>query len=108
MSKDLESELEAELAAELEKRYFWWEPVGVRPRSRARLIAQAMDLASFSLVRRLESVVGPNRLTELMLSSEPGWIGDRSWEFWRGRLSRATGRTIPEEPPRRSFHAGNA
>jgi hypothetical protein len=40
-----------------------------------------------------------------MLSAQPGWISDRSWEFWRGRL-RTAGKTIPETPPRRSFDAG--
>jgi hypothetical protein len=23
-----------------------------------------------------------------MLRAEPGWLSDRSWEFWRGRLSQ--------------------
>lgn len=93
----------ADVSAELEQRFFWWEPVGTAPRSRARIVAQAMALASFADVLRLEAVLGPDRLADLMLAAEPGWIDDRSWEFWRGRLSRATGRAIPEEPPRRSL-----
>jgi hypothetical protein len=108
MSEDFELELPADLVAEWEYRYFWWEPIGLRPRSAARLVAQVMDLASFKDVRRLESVVRPNRLAEILLSAEPGWISDRSWEFWRGRLSRATGYAIPDKPPRRSFDAGIA
>jgi hypothetical protein len=44
-------------------------------------------------------------LAEVMLKAEPGWISERSWEFWRGRLTLATGRAIPDAPPRRSFDA---
>jgi hypothetical protein len=96
----------AELAAELERKFFWWEPVGTQPRSGFRIVTQAMDLAPFDDVRRLERVIGPSRLVDAMLAAEPGWISDRSWEFWRGRLTRATGREIPESPPRRKFDAG--
>ena len=49
--------LPADLATELESRFFWWEPVGVQPRSHARILAQAMDLASFADVRRLENTL---------------------------------------------------
>ena len=78
--------LTTDLATELETRFFWWEPVGLQPRSHARILAQAMDLASFDDVRRLEKRLGPHRLAEVMLKAEPGWISERSWEFWRGRL----------------------
>jgi hypothetical protein len=95
----------ADLISELENKYFWWTPVGTEPRSEARILAQAMDQADFADIRRLETTVGPERLADLMLHAQPGWLSQRSWELWRGRLSLATGRKIPEEPPRRSFHA---
>jgi hypothetical protein len=57
----------------------------------------------FEEARDLEITLGPDRLAEIMLEAEPGWLSDRSWEFWRGRLALATGRAIPEPPPRRSF-----
>jgi hypothetical protein len=98
--------LPADLAAELESKFFWWEPVGLQPRSHARILAQAMDLASFDDVRRLEKTLGPSLLAEAMLKAEPGWINERSWEFWRGRLALATGDAIPDAPLRRSFDAG--
>jgi len=98
--------LPVDLAAELESRFFWWEPVGLQPRSHARILAQAMNLALFDDVRRLEKTLGPYRLAEAMLEVEPGWISERSWEFWRGRLALATGRAMPDAPPRRSFDAG--
>jgi hypothetical protein len=97
--------LPADLASELERKYFWWEPVGSQPRSQARILAQAMELASYADIRRIENVVGRERLVSLMRYAEPGWFSEKSWEFWRGRLSAATGQTIPDQPPRRSLHA---
>jgi hypothetical protein len=98
--------LPADLASELESKFFWWEPIGRQPRSAARILAQAMNFASFDEVRRLEKTLGPEFLAEAMLAAEPGWISKRSWEFWRGRLTLATGRAIPDTPPRRTFDAG--
>jgi hypothetical protein len=103
MVASLANDLPAPLIAELESRFFWWEPVGTR--SSARILAHAMDLAPFDVVLRLERELGSDRLADIMLDTQPGWISDRSWEFWRGRLALATGRAIPEEPPRRSFNA---
>jgi hypothetical protein len=95
----------AELLEELERKYFWWKPIGSQARSEARILAQAMELASFADIRRIEVAFGSERLVALMRQSEPGWFSDKSWEFWRGRLSTATGQAIADEPPRRAFHA---
>ena len=97
--------LPVDFLSELERKFFWWEPVGSQPRSEIRIVAQAMSLAPFDDVRRLETVLGPQRLVDVMLAAQPGWISDKSWEFWRGRLQLATGRAIPQSPPRRSFDA---
>jgi hypothetical protein len=95
--------LPEDVLPELEAKFFWWEPVGSQPRSGARILAQAMSFASFEDVRQLERMLGADILVETMLNAEPGWIDERSWEFWRGRLTRATGRGIPNTSPRRSF-----
>ena len=95
----------SEFASALEQKFFWWEPVGAQIRSEDRILAQAMNFASFAEVRELEKVLGVDRLAQVMLDAEPGWLSDRSWEFWRGRLALATGRKVPAEPPRRSFDA---
>ena len=81
-----------DLISELESKYFWWEHVGSEPRSESRILAQAMDTAGFDDIRRLETTVGPERLADLMVQAQPGWLSERSWEFWRGRLSHATSR----------------
>jgi hypothetical protein len=98
-------DLHPALAAELEQKYFWWEPAGSQPRSSARILAQAMELATFADIKRIENAVGRDRLASLMLQAEPGWFSEKSWEFWRGRLSMTTGQAIPEQPPRRALHA---
>jgi hypothetical protein len=107
MRGTFELTLPADLASDLEKRFFWWEPVGA-PRSHARILAQAMDRALFEDIRHLETTLGSDVLVDLMLHAEPGWLSDRSWELWRGRLALATGRAIPQEPPRRSFDVRTA
>src|SRR5437868_1108886 len=93
------------LIAELGRKYLWWEPIGGQSHSEHRIIAQVMDLGTYEDIRRLEKMIGLERLADVMLQAEPGWFSDRSWEFWRGRLSLALGKEIPEEAPRRSFHA---
>jgi hypothetical protein len=98
--------LPRELLSELERKFFWWEPVGSQPRSDARILAQAMSMAGFDEMRRLEQMLGCDLLAETMLQAEPGWFDERSWEFWRGRLTRSTGRPIPDAAPARSFDAG--
>jgi len=103
MSVSTARSIPVDLVSELERKFFWWEPVVSQPRSDLRIVAQAMDLASFDDVLRLETALGAHHLIEVMLHAEPGWISDRSWDFWRGRLALATGLMIPETPPRRSF-----
>jgi hypothetical protein len=62
-----------------------------------------MSFAGFDEIVKLETELGPDLLVDVMLGAQPGWIDNRSWEFWRGRLMGATGRMIPLEAPIRSF-----
>lgn len=100
-------DLPRDFLSELERKFFWWEPVGSQPRSDTRILAQAMSMAGFDEVRRLEQSLGCDLLADVMLQAGPGWIDERSWEFWRGRLMRATGRLIPHAAPVRTFDAGS-
>ena len=101
----MKSDAAKTLIAELGRKYLWWDPAGDEPHSQIRIIAQAMNYGTYDDIVVLERTVGKNRLVEVMLRAEPGWLSDRSWEFWRGRLSLAAGGAIPEEAPRRSFYA---
>jgi hypothetical protein len=93
----------ADVVAEFARKYLWWEPVDGQPHSEDRIIAQTMNLGTYDDILLLEAAVGNARLLEVMLWAEPGWINDRSWEFWRGRLLLATGASIPTKAPRRAF-----
>jgi hypothetical protein len=94
-----------DVIAELGRKYLWWEPVAGQAHSEERIIAQTMNLGTYVDILLLEQSVGRPRLVQIMLHAEPGWINDRSWEFWRGRLSFATGMSIPDKAPKRDFHA---
>jgi hypothetical protein len=95
----------ADVIEQFGRKYLWWRPVDGRPFSEDRIIAQTMSLATYDDILLLERAVGHPRLVEVMLHAEPGWIDDRSWEFWRGRLSFATGAAIPGSAPRRKLDA---
>jgi hypothetical protein len=103
----MKSDAATRCIAEFGRKYLWWDPVGDEPHSENRIIAQAMNLGTFDDIIVLEQTLGKSRLIEVMLRAEPGWFSDRSWELWRGRLSFAAGGAIPEEAPRRSFHAAS-
>ena len=94
-----------ETIAEFGRKYLWWQPPCGLPHSEDRIIAQTMNFGIYDDILLLEQTFGKTRLVEIMLNVEPGWISDRSWEFWRGRLSFATGAAIPNKAPRRAFDA---
>lgn len=106
METGIKTDILAVTVADLERQFFWWEHVGTEPRSATRIVAQAMSFAGFDDILRLERTFGPDYLVDVMLQAAPGWIDARSWELWRGRLSRATGRAIPFDAPVRSFDVG--
>jgi hypothetical protein len=64
-----------------------------------------MNFGTYDDIRRLENAYRAEELREVMLRAAPGWINERSWEFWRGRLSFGGAGSIPEAPPRRSLDA---
>ncbi len=92
-----------DLLAEFASRYIWWRDE--HPPSDDRVIAQVMNLGTYDDIRRLEACYEPDELRGVMLRAAPGWIGERSWDLWRGRLAFAGAGPIPEIPPRRSFDA---
>lgn len=94
-----------DVIAELGRKYLWWQPADGRPHSESRIIAQTMNLGTYDDILLLEQTVGRPRMVDIMLQAEPGWFDDRSWEFWRGRLSFAMGAAIPHNAPRRMFDA---
>ena len=100
--------VQTSVIAEFGRKYLWWQPADGRAHSEDRIIAQTMNIGTYDDILLLERTVGRARLVEVMVGAAPGWISDRSWEFWRGRLSFATGAAIPVEPPRRVFDAATS
>jgi hypothetical protein len=93
----------AELLGELAARYIWWRD-GDDP-SDDRIVVQVINLGTYDDIRRLEAAYTAQELRAVMLRAQPGWIGERSWGFWRGRLSFVGVGPIPEVPPRRPLDA---
>ena len=73
--------LPAEFASQLERKYFWWEALDAHPRSDDRILAQAMDLASFGTCAISKPGSAFSVLVDTMRAAEPGWMSERSWEF---------------------------
>jgi hypothetical protein len=89
--------------SDLATRYLWWDAAEPGGHPVSRMIAQIMRLGTYDDILRLEDIVEPAVLADVMLHSAPGWFDDRSWDFWRGRLSVAGRSDIPERRPRRTF-----
>jgi hypothetical protein len=99
------NDIPEDMIAEFGRKFLWRKLPNGQPQSEDRITAQTMNLGTYDDILLLEQTVGKPRLVEVMLHAEPGWINDRSWEFWRGRLSFATGAVLPHQAPRRAFHA---
>lgn len=84
-------------------KYLWWRAVAAEGHSVDRMVAQIMRFGSYDDIRKLESMLPPDVLATVMMESAPGWFDDRSWDFWRGRLSLSGVADIHEHRPRRTF-----
>jgi hypothetical protein len=91
------------LLANFAARYIWWREAHAPWEE--RFIAQVMNLGTYEDIRRLETAYGAEELRAVMLRAQRGWISERSWDFWRGRLTFAGAGPIPQAPPRRTFDA---
>lgn len=92
----------------LGRKYLWWRPVDGQAFPDDRVLAQVMNLGTYDDILTLEKVFGQARLAAIMVHADPGWFNDRSWEFWRGRLTFSTGIMIPATAPRRAFDAATS
>lgn len=88
---------------DLAKRYFWWSSAHENGHTLHRMIAQIMRLGSYDDILSLEGIAGPEVLADVMRNSAAGWFDDRSWDFWRARLSHSGIGDIPERRPKRTF-----
>ncbi|GAC1341382.1 MAG: hypothetical protein NVSMB26_29560 [Beijerinckiaceae bacterium] len=100
----LRPDASSELLSGFAEKYMWWQAAGPNGHGDNRIIAQVMDIGTYADIERLEAAFGPARLSKVMREAEPGWFSARSWDFWRGRLSREIAVPIAERPPHRTFH----
>ncbi|HZO94967.1 MAG TPA: hypothetical protein VFB22_14580 [Candidatus Baltobacteraceae bacterium] len=68
------------------KKYLWWEPVGQKRFDDARVIAQVLNIGEFDDARAAIEELGEDRLRDVVIHAEPGWLSPRSWTFWNYRL----------------------
>jgi len=88
---------------QMAQKYLWWKAVAEEGHSTERMVAQIMRFGSYDDIRRLETLLMPSDLAAVMMGSAPGWFDDRSWDFWRGRLSLLGISDIHEHRPQRTF-----
>lgn len=92
-----------EAIEELSRKYLWWKAIAAEGHTTERMVAQIMNLGTYKDIRKLEAMLSPKILASVMANSAPGWFDDRSWDFWRGRLSFAGVQGINEHRPQRTF-----
>lgn len=87
----------------LARKYVWWTEPEQALGSPLRILAQAMELATWDDIARLEREAGGATLREVLRRARPGTFSPRSWHFWHVRLglARRPGETPPL--PRRAF-----
>lgn len=80
---------------QLARKYIWWKlPDGSLPSAR-RVIAQVMNIGDFADVTDLIKAVGEEAFRNVLLTSEPGELSERSWAYWHYRLRMIA----PDEDP---------
>ncbi len=86
----------------LARRYLWWLPPDEALAQPQRVIAQVMDLGTWSDCSTLEAHFGRALLRKTLRHAEPGWFRTRSWVYWHYRLGLTPwGQETPPPPVRR-------
>jgi|SRR5579884_2212746 len=86
------------------KKYLWWEPVGRKPFEDARIIAQVLNIGDFEDAKAAVEELGEERLRDVVIHAEPGWLSPRSWAFWHYRLGLVSEREAMPPIKKRGFN----
>ena len=89
----------------LAKRYIWWLPSEESLAYPLRVIAQVMNLGTWSDCDILEDYFGRAEMRRALKQAEPGWFRPRSWVFWHYCLGLTAWGDEPPPLPVRSFDA---
>lgn len=85
----------------LAKKYVWWKSLDEALRYPRQVIAQIMNLGTWTDVRRLETLVGRTDLRDVIEHADPGWFSPDSWCYWHYRLGLTPpARAVPAMPVR--------
>lgn len=78
-------------------RYVWWNTPEWAFHHAEILLANIMNLGSFSDLQLLRREVGDERLKEVILHAPAGYFSHRSWDYWHMKFGI---KPIPPLPTR--------
>ena len=84
-------------------RYIWWKTVDEAMQYPERVLAQVMNLGTYTDLGRLLTSWTPEELCHVLTQAEPGWFNERSWAFWHLRLAITPVNGTPPPLPQRTF-----
>lgn len=90
-----------DILSEMAAKYFWWTSGDGRPFSARRILAQVMNIGTFSDVLRVLNDLGEEPFLDVLAHAEAGWFTPRSWWYWHYRLGLVDpGDPVPALPKR--------
>ncbi|MBA3823451.1 MAG: hypothetical protein H0X24_06010 [Ktedonobacterales bacterium] len=93
--------MQDELLCDFAARYIWWKTVDAALAYPERIVAQVMNLGTFTDIGRLLTVWPTEVLRPLLMQAEPGWFTERSWAFWQLYLGLVPVNGTPPPLPHR-------
>ena len=94
-------QLELDSLKQLANKYVWWKTPDEAVCMPERVIAQVMNIGDYDDVRELSRQVGDDVLRKVLLQTQVGQFGKRSWAYWNYRLGLASVDDVPAMPVRR-------
>ena len=82
-------------------KYIWWKTPEEALRYPHRLIARVMDRGTWDDVCALISIVGKEKLLDVLNHAEAGEFDPKSWAYWHYRLTDIELGQVPPMPERR-------
>ncbi len=85
---------------ELAKKYIWWLPPEQAIRHPKRVIAQVMNLGTYSDWVALEQLYDDETLRGVLKDAKAGWFEPKRWNFWHIHLRCRDPKKVPPLPQR--------
>lgn len=81
-------------------RYIWWKSPEEALRYPAHVIAQVMNIGTYTDVQALKRIVDDATLVDVLRNAEAGQFSPKSWHYWHYRLGLADIGHVPPLPER--------